>query len=551
MSIEQAGPGSIDVDIRWSRLISIVDEGAAALVRSSFSTLVREARDYTCVFMDAQGNSIAQPTSSAPPFIGTMSRTLRAFLAEIELHEWHDGDVIITNDAWLGTGHLNDFSIALPIFHGATLAGFAGVVAHMMDVGGKLWSAAANDIYEEGLQIPITKIVDRHRDVPLVFQFLRKNIRMSDIVIGDLRAMIAAGHLIGRRVREMIDDVGLDGFDRTLQAILARSRTALENAIAAIPEGVYRDQVTMDGREHPLKIEVAITVADRRIVVDYAGTSAQVPFGINCPLCYVYAFTSYPLKALLTPGIPNNDATRQVIEVRAPLGSIVNPRHPAPVGGRNLTGHMLYSAIFGALKEVLPDRVLADAGAPRPTIILAGTNPDGRPFRNMFFLMGGMGGKKGRDGAPTLCFPTNVAATPVEVLEQTTPIVIERKALAADSGGAGEFRGGLAQEVVIRNVSGHPMQLSILAERTMSLPRGLFGGAAGGPPLFVRETGEALDSKGVNWIPDGQAVRIRTHGGAGYGDPRRRAPVRVAEDLREGYVTPEAAQALYGFKGQA
>ena len=547
MSSSTPEPSPIDVDIRWSRLISIVDESATTLIRSSFSTLIREARDYTCVFMDAAGESIAQPTSSAPPFVGTMSQTMRAFLKEIPLADWHDGDVVITNDPWIGTGHLNDFSITLPVFDDGILVGFAGIVAHMVDVGGKIWSAAANDVYEEGLQIPITKLVDRHRDVPLVFQFIRSNVRMSDIVIGDMRAMIAAGHLIADRVREMIGEIGLPGFNRTLQAILVRSRTALENAVAEIPAGTYRDSLTMDGREAPLTIMVTITVANRRIVLDYTGSAGEVPYGINCPMCYVYAFSSYPLKALLTPDVPNNDATRQVIEVRAPAGSILNPRHPAPVGGRNLTGHVLYSVIFGALKDVLPARVLADSGAPRPTIILGGTGADGRPFRNMFFLMGGLGAKQGKDGTPCLSFPTNVAATPVEVLEQTTPILIESKALVADSGGAGEFRGGPAQEVIIRNVSGYPMQLSILAERTKFLPRGLFGGAQGGRPLFEHETGAALDPKGVNSVPAQGAVRIRTHGGGGYGDPRRRDRASIEKDLREGYVTAAAARSTYGF----
>jgi N-methylhydantoinase B len=539
---------SIDIDIRWARLISIVDESATTLIRSSFSTLIREARDYTCVFMDATGESIVQPTSSAPPFVGTMSQTMRAFLGEIPLTDWHDGDVVITNDPWLGTGHLNDFSIALPIFHAGSLVGFSGIVAHMADVGGKIWSAAANDVYEEGLQIPITKIVDRHRDVPLVFRFIRSNVRMSDIVVGDVRAMIAAGRLIGHRIQEMIGEIGRAAFDTAMQAILARSHAALEAAVSRIPPGTYRDSLMMDGRETPLEIKVAITVSDGRIALDFAGSASQVPYGINCPMCYAYAFSSYPLKALLTPEVPNNDATRRVIEVRAPEGSILNPRYPAPVGGRNLTGHVLYSVIFGALKEVLPERVLADSGAPRPTVILGGTNREGLPFRSMFFLMGGLGAKSGRDGTACLSFPTNVAATPVEVLEQTTPILIESKELVADSGGAGEFRGGLAQEVTMRNVSGQPMQLSILAERTKSLPRGLLGGAQGGQPLFQHETGEALDAKGVNWIASGSGVRIRTHGGGGYGEPKRRKRASVEKDLAEGYVSPSASRTLYGVK---
>lgn len=542
---------SIDIDIRWARLISIVDESATTLIRSSFSTLIREARDYTCVFMDAAGESIVQPTSSAPPFVGTMSQTMRAFLEEIPLADWHDGDVVITNDPWLGTGHLNDFSIAMPVFHGGVLVGFAGIVAHMADVGGKIWSAAANDVYEEGLQIPVTKLVDRHRDVPLVFRFIRSNVRLSEIVVGDMRAMIAAGHMIGRLVREMIDEIGIAAFAATLRAILERSRAALETAVSRIPPGTYRDSVLLDGRDAPLKISVAVTVTADRIALDFSGSAPQVTYGVNCPMCYVYAFSSYPLKALLTPDVPNNDATRHVISVHAPPGSILNPRHPAPVGGRNLTGHVLYSVIFGALKDVLPDRVLADSGAPRPTIILGGSTADGRPFRSMFFLMGGLGAKAGHDGMACLSFPTNVAATPVEVLEQTTPILIESKQLVADTGGAGEFRGGVAQEVVMRNVSAEPMQLSILAERTRVLPRGLFGGAEGGRPLFLHESGEALDAKGVNWVAPRAGVRIRTHGGGGYGDAGRRDPLSVAKDVSEGYVSPAAAETLYGLKEEA
>jgi N-methylhydantoinase B len=546
MVARESALNPIDVDILWARLISIIDEASTTLVRSSFSTAIREARDYTCIFMDETGRSIVQPTSTLPPFVGTMPRTMRAFLAAIPLGEWNDGDVVITNDPWLGTGHLNDVNIALPVFHGGRIIGFAGIVAHMVDIGGKLWSAVANDVYEEGLQIPVTKIVERHRDVDLVMQFIRRNVRMNDVWMGDLRAMIAAGNAVRSGICELVDEVGIDFFRTATEAIVGRCRMALETAVAGIPEGTYHSSVTMDGYEEPLTIHAAITIARKKILVDYAGSALQVPYGINSPYCYTYAFTVYPLKALLTPEVPNNEGTQQVIEVTAPQGSIVNPVYPAAVGGRNLTGHVLYSAIFGALKDVLPDRVLADCGAPRPTIILGGQTPDGRPFRNMFFLMGGLGAKLGKDGPPCLPFPTNVAATPVEVLEQTTPIRVENKTLIADSGGAGRYRGGCAQELTIRNVSGHPLQLSILAERTKHLPRGLFGGADGGRPRFERQSSEPLNPKGVNWLAPDEAVTIRTHGGGGYGDPRQRDRALVAKDVLEGYVTPASARSVYG-----
>lgn len=535
----------IELEIAWGQLLAIIDEAADALVRTSFSSIVREAKDYTIVLLDRDGRSVAQPSTGAPSFNGTMPRTMRHLLAAFPHETWEPDDFIVTNNPWMGTGHLNDVNGARPIFRDGRLIGFVGVVAHMADIGGIMWSATAREIFEEGLQIPTMKLFERGVANRTAFDFIRLNVRQPEIVSGDLHAMVAAARVVDRRLNEFLDQFGEQRWEPLAGEVIGRSEAAMRAELRKIPEGVYTNEIPLDGFAQPLLIKCAVTVADGSIVVDYAGTSPQVPFGMNSPWCYTYAYTAYPLKCLCNPRTPNNEGTFRAIEVRAPEGSLLNPIYPAPTSARSLGGHPLYAAVFGALAKALPDRVIAQGSSPRPILVVSGYRADASRFHSTFFLMGGLGAWAGGDGGACLPYPTNILATPVEILESDAPILFERKELVTDGGGAGRNRGGIAQEAVIRNISGQPMLMSIMSERTKYAPQGLFGGEPGAKPYFRLEDGTPLDPKGIATIGPGQAAEIRTHGGGGYGPPEERPKDKVLADVRDGYVSRDAAKRVY------
>jgi N-methylhydantoinase B len=536
----------IELQIAWGQLISIIDEAADALVRTSFSSIVREAKDYTIVLLDRDGRSVAQPTTGAPSFNGTMPRTMRHLLAACPLEKWEAEDFLVTNNPWMGTGHLNDVNGARPIFRDSKLIGFVGVVAHMADIGGIMWSATAREIFEEGIQIPTMKLYARGTPNETAFDFIKLNVRQPEIVAGDLQAMVAAARVVDRRLNEFLDGFGADRWEPLIEEVISRSEAAVRSEIRKIPEGVYTHEIPMDGFGEPMRIRVAVTVKDGSIFVDYAGSSPQVPFGINSPYCYTYAYTAYPLRCLCNPNTPNNEGTFRAIHVSAPEGSFLNPVYPAPTSARSLGGHPMHAALFGALAQALPDRVIAESSSPRPTILVSGYRADGTRFHNAFFVMGGLGARSAGDGAACLPYPTNILATPTEILESEAPILIESKVLVPDSGGPGRNRGGPAQEVCIRNLSPEPMRMSIMSERTKVAPQGLFGGGPGARPHFLLDDGTELDPKGIATVAPGQSVNIRTHGGGGYGPPAERPREKVLADVLDGYVTPEAARDAYG-----
>lgn len=532
---------AIALEMAWSRLISLLDEASNFMLRTSFSSIVREAKDFTIVLMDARGRVVAHPTAGCPPFNGTMPRTIRHLLEAFPLEQWNPGDFIVTNDPWMGTGHVNDVSAARPIFRNGTLVGFAGVVAHMADIGGIMWSATSREIFEEGLQIPRMKLFAGGEPNATAFSFIKQNVRKPDIVEGDLYAMLAAAEVVDRRLNEFLDGFALERWSLLTDEMIRRAADAMRREIAGIPSGIYENEIFLDGDEKLLPIRAKVTVNADSIHVDYAGSADQVPYAINSPYCYTYAYTAYPLKCLCSPNTPNNQGTFDAITVSAPEGSILNPIYPAPTSARMLSGHPLHAAIFGALAQALPDRVIADSAAPRPIILVSGYRDDNVRFHMPFFLMGGLGASKHGDGPACIPYPTNVRSTPVELMESEAAILVEHKELVRDSGGKGMHRGGAAQEIKIRNRSSRPMYVSLLAERTKTAPRGLFGGGDGLKPKFEMEDGTALNPKGIHVVRSGDALVVRAHGGGGYGDPRLRNRLLSESDLRNEYVSEEPA----------
>lgn len=540
----------ISLEIYWNRLISIADESAAALLRTSFSTIVRESNDFATALMDADGNALAENTAGIPSFVGTLPRTLRHFLKRFPVEQWHPGDCIITNDPWMATGHLPDVTMVMPIHHRGVLVGFSGTIAHLPDIGGSLWASDCRELFEEGLQIPPVKFYERGQPNQLVVDFIAGNVRVPDQVLGDLEAQVIANTVGARRLREFLDDTDVNDLTELSQALQARAEHAMRQAIEKVPDGTYRSTLLADGFDaDETRIECAVTIKGSDLLVDYAGTSKQIGRGLNSVMNYTYAYTCYPIKCALDPLTPRNEGSYRSVTVDAPEGSILNPRYPAPCSARQLTGHLLAGAVYGALSQAVPKAVIAESGsAPTLRSVYSGVDKQGNPFSQVFFAAGGMGASAGQDGYHCTAFPTNTGSGSIEAFEATTPLVVWRKEFLPNSGGIGKHRGGLGQEVEIEVVSPGPLRLSLLSDRQKYPPQGLFGGGPGAPVRIVTGDGRRPHPKSRTMIDPKDRLILSFSGGAGYGDPGERDPAAIRRDLKNGYITAEAARRDYGTK---
>lgn len=528
---------AIETEICWARLVSIVDEAAAALVRTSFSTVVRESNDFACVLLDAEGHSLAQSTISVPGFIGSMPRTLRAMLERIPKDQLNPGDVLITNDPWLGTGHLPDFNVAMPVFLNGKIVAFTCITAHMSDIGGRQWSADASEVHEEGLWVPVVKYIragEINRDV---HQIIETNVRNPEQVIGDIRAQLSATDVMSRKLIEFMEEIGLDDLTSLANTIHDASRRATIDAIKQIPEGIYYGETLADGWDEPLTIKVALEIRDGKIIADYTGTSPQCKRGINAVFNHCFAFTVYPFKSLLVPHIPNNEGIMSCFEVRAPLGCIVNAVPPAAVGARHLTGHLLPGAIYQALAKALPDKVPAESGTPLWSIVFkAPPTEQQRGSTSVLFFNGGTGATSWGDGMSCASFPSNISVSPVEITENLAPLRFKYKRLANGSGGAGRQRGGLGQDIAIESISDAPLAVSLLTDRTRFPATGLLGGKPGRPG-FVRKNGSLVNEpKSLITLDKNDVIELGLPGGGGFGDEKDRPRELRDRDVAEGYV---------------
>jgi N-methylhydantoinase B len=364
----------IDLEIYWNRLIALVDEAGAAQKRTSFSTVVRESNDFSCVLLDQDGCLVAQSSWSVPGFIGTARLTLREMLKLVPKAELSPGDILFTNDPWIGTGHLPDSTMAAPIFVGDRLVAFIVTVAHLSDIGGRMWSGDANEVFEEGIRFPVLKLAEKGVVNPLVLNILKANVRLPDQVLGDIEAQIVAIRIAEKRLVEFLDEYDLPDIQAISQAIFTATEVAVLQEIAKIKPGTYHGRVEADGTDEPVAIHAAVTVQNGGIKVDYSGSSPQVRYGINETFNHTFSYTVYPFKCMLAPGIPNNEGFIRLFEVIAPEGSIVNARSPAAVGARHLIGHQLQGAIFEALAPVMPAQVQADSGTPLWSVLLRGVD---------------------------------------------------------------------------------------------------------------------------------------------------------------------------------
>ena len=528
---------SVTLEILWTRLICAVDEAAAALIRTSFSTLVRESHDFSCIITDAEGRSLVQATRSIPSFIGTLPATVKHFINAYPPEALAPGDVLITNDIFQGTGHLPDITVAKPIFVNDKLIGFSASTAHAPDIGGKIRSPEPREVFEEGFQIPIMKMQSAGRTDETLVRLLRKNVRTPDQTMGDLWAQVVALDLMEQRLLTLMQAYQLEDLAPLASEIQGRSERAMRAAISALPDGVYHSGLETDGvMDRPIHLEMTLTIEGDSIDIDYTGTDPQVDRAINVAMCYTYALTVYGVKCCTSPNLPNNEGAFLPITVRGPEGCIVNPVFPAPGGSRMLIGHFLPVLVFGCLGVIVPERVMAACVSPMWGMNQSGVNEAGKPYANMFFYNGGMGANPRRDGANCLSWPSNVSSTSIELSEQIAPLRFRHKRLRSDSGGCGEHRGGLGQEIQFESLSERPIAVSFLAERTVIPAFGIKGGERGATGALVIN-GDKVDPKRQYVLQRGDTVSLATPGGGGYGDQAMRAPASVERDLEAGYVT--------------
>lgn len=470
----------VTIEVLWTRLISGVDEAALALHRTSFSTVVRESHDYTCMVLDPDGRAVAQATRSVPSFIGTLPMSVRAFLQRFPADTLRPGDVILSNDPWIGTGHLPDLTLAAPIFHHDRLIGFAGVIAHMSDIGGRRRAPDNRDIFEEGLQIPIVKLYEAGRRNETLFDVIARNVRVPDEVLGDLHAMVGATEKMQQAVKRLLREYDLDDLALLNEEIIGRTERAMRAAIRTVPDGRYHSVTMIDtfDSSRPLRMECTIRVSGDEMHVDFTGSSPQNPSPLNSVLGYTRAYSTYALKCVLLPDVPNNEGNVLPIRIDAPPGSFLNPRYPAAVEARATVGHYATSAVLNSLALALPDRVPAESGIPLHGFTVSGER-DGERFSSIFFFSGGLGARPTQDGLATLSFPTNVSNTPVEILERKLPLRIVEKSLREGSGGEGRWRGGPGQRVVVEVTNPDGLTATLLSQRVCYPPVGRRGGSDG------------------------------------------------------------------------
>ena len=542
---------TIDYQIMWNRLIAVVEEQATTLIRTAFSTSVREAGDLSAGLFDARGRMIAQAVTGTPGHVNAMAESVSHFMREIGPDDIFEDDVYITNDPWMGTGHLHDITVVSPSFRAGQLIGFFACTAHVVDIGGRGFGPDASEVYEEGLLIPIMKFATRGEVSKDLIGMVRANVREPVQVVGDMYSLAACNAAGDRRLHTMmtefaiVDLVGLSDF------IIDTSRAATHAAIAGVPDGSYANQMTVDGYDAPVLMAITLDVAGDRIKADFAGTSGMSRFGVNVPEVYTRAYACYGLKCAIAPEVPNNTGSLEPFEITAPDGCILAARRPAPVSVRHVLGHLIPDVVFGALHQAMPATVPAEGSSALWNVQISGRpcDPDsGLPSAEVLtFNSGGTGARPNFDGLSATAFPSGVSTMSVEATEHVGPVTIWRKELRSGSGGAGTTRGGFGQIIEIEPRAGYDFYFNAMFDRVDHPARGREGGGAGEAGRVALADGTKLRSKGRQLIKSGQRLRLSLPGGGGYGDPANRAPALVAADLAAGLISSQDAKADYGY----
>ena len=576
--------------IMWNRLISILEEQALTLIRTAFSTSVREAGDLSAGVFDREGRMIAQAVTGTPGHVNTMAAAVPHFINDIGPERIYPGDVYITNDPWKGTGHLHDITVCTPVFlsglppdigedrHGhsapprserldqapegseaerndhsgdvgistgsvednAVLIGFFAATAHVVDVGGRGYGPDGMEIYEEGIRIPIMKWVERGELNHDLVNILRNNVREQDQVLGDIHGLAASNETGRRRLLEMLDEFNMTNLDDLAEFIFDRTRKATMAALAPVKKGVYRNEMTVDGYEEAVDLVVELTVSDEGMHADFTGTSPLSQFGINVPIVYAQAYFTYGMLVALAPELPNNYASLFPFSVSAPDGVILNAQDPDPVSVRHVLGHFVTDLCLGAISQALPDIVPAEGAGALWNFQASARSADPDellpPVELLMFNSGGTGARPTLDGLTATAFPSGVMTMSAEATEQVGPIIIWRKEIREDSGGAGEYRGGLGQVIELGPTDGYQFEFSAMFDRVDNPARGRFGGEDGAAGKVYLDDGTPFSPKGKQLVPADRRLVLELPGGGGFGDPAKRDPEAIENDKKQGYV---------------
>jgi N-methylhydantoinase B len=559
----------ITLEVLWNRLLSVVNEQQVTLMRTAFSTVVRESQDLACGVFDTRGYMIAQSLTGTPGHINAMATGVRHFLQAYPPETLQPGDVLITNDPWQTAGQINDMTVLTPVFLAPTrlaydaaasssaqarreekdarLIAYFASTCHAPDIGGHIFSGEAREVYEEGLRIPIMKLFIRDEPNAELFKIIRANVRTPNETIGDLYAQTASNAVGARELLHFMDEFGLDSIDPLANEIITRSERAMRQAIRALPNGRYENESWSDGFDEPIRIKVAVTIEDEDLYIDFDGSSPQSSRGINVVLNYTHAYASFAIKAAVSPEIPHNEGAFRPVHVTAPPGCILNCLEPAAVASRHSIGHFLPGVIFGALAPAMPGKLIACGADPIWISVWQGKWPASREtFTFSLFQCGGTGARATKDGLHTTGFPSGVAGVPAEILESLTPLIQHRRELRTDSGGPGMYRGGLGQWTEVSYRGEASWGVSALVDRTHFPATGLEGGKSGAAGEFLVNNTIRPQPKAFIPLVPGDRVQLNPAGGGGYGDPFRRPLELVLNDVINGYISLEAADREYG-----
>jgi N-methylhydantoinase B len=550
----------IRMQIMWNRLVSVVEEQAQTLVRTAFGAATREAGDLSAGCFLPDGRMVAQAVTGTPGHVNSMAESVRFFLEEYPVSKMFPGDVFLANDPWKTTGHLNDLTMVTPIFRGKRMVALFASTVHVVDIGGLGLSADGTQVYHEGLFIPIVRLVSRGVVDDTLLKLVRANVREPVQVEGDLYSLIACNEVGGRRLLAMMDEYKLRDIERVSQHIISRSHAAMLTAVGEWPRGSWAYEMTTDGYDAPITLAGRLTISEDGVDIDFTGTSDVVTNGINVPKSYTDAYTSFGVRCVIGPHIPNNAGSLSAVRVKAPEGCILNAPFPVAVSARSIVGQMLPDIVFGCLRQARPDKVPAENSSALWNLRLAGGQAmkgiepaqlkGATRFNVNGFNTGGTGARPNKDGLSVTSFPSGVRNVAVEIIETLSPVVFWRKEYRPDSGGPGQHRGGLGQVMEISNGDPAPMIISATFDRIVHPARGTAGGENGGAGRAWLKSGAQLRGFGRQVIPAGDRVVLETPGGGGIGDPKTRDREAVEHDLKNGLITAEQAQTVYGLKQQ-
>ena len=534
----------------WDRLLAVVEEQAQTLMRTAFSTVVREAGDLSAGVFDTHGRMIAQAVTGTPGHVNAMAASVSHFLERYPVQNMHPDDVLMTNDPWLATGHLNDFTVVSPVYYRDQPVALFASTSHIADVGGRGFGPDANDVFEEGIRVPVMHLFKAGARNDALMEILSANVRDPVVAEGDLYSLAACNHHGSSQLIDMLVEFELDSLDEVGEELLRLSKEAVEREIEALPGGIYRQSMRVDGYDEPIDIQCALTIDGGSIDIDFAGSSPVSRHGINVPLTYAQAYASFGVRCLIGNDVPNNAGSLEPISVRAPEGSILNAQPPAAVSARHALGQMLPDVVIGALAQVLDNEVPAEGSSCIWNPVLMNSNlrdgnlPDASFVVNPIFN-GGTGARATKDGLSTTAFPSGVRTTPTEINEVTSPLIFWKREFKPDSGGAGRLRGGLGQTIEIEHAHGAGFSISKMFERVVHPAQGRDGGHEGARGRVGIKDGEDFRGKGKETIPAGATLIMETPGGAGIGSPLNRDPALVDSDLREGVISANAAESIY------